>query len=211
MLMLTFSRAAATEFKKRLMSLIGNAANFIQITTFHSYCFDLMGKVGDLEKSDTIISQTVEKINCGEVDVTRLTKTVLVIDEAQDMSEAEFSLIKTLKEKNENLRIIAVGDDDQNIYEFRGSDSKHLEILLDEPHAKKYELVDNYRSNANLVEFANQFSAKISHRLKDAPIRAINSDNGTITVCRLSSDKLTVPVVNAVIKQKLSGTTCIIT
>jgi ATP-dependent DNA helicase RecQ len=48
LLMLTFSRAAATEFKKRLLKLIGNAANFIEIKTFHSYCFDLLGKVGTL-------------------------------------------------------------------------------------------------------------------------------------------------------------------
>ena len=44
LLMLTFSRAAATEFKKRLIGLYGNAANFIEIKTFHSYCFDLLGK-----------------------------------------------------------------------------------------------------------------------------------------------------------------------
>ena len=37
LLMVTFSRAAATEFKKRLMTLIGNAANFVEIKTFHSY------------------------------------------------------------------------------------------------------------------------------------------------------------------------------
>src|SRR5690606_11340129 len=41
LLMLTFSRAAATEFKSRLIELIGNAAHFIEIKTFHSYCFDL--------------------------------------------------------------------------------------------------------------------------------------------------------------------------
>jgi ATP-dependent DNA helicase RecQ len=34
LLMLTFSRAAATEFKKRLLKLIGNAANYIEIKTF---------------------------------------------------------------------------------------------------------------------------------------------------------------------------------
>ena len=45
LLMLTFSRAAATEFKKRLLGLIGNAANFVEIKTFHSYCFDLLGTV----------------------------------------------------------------------------------------------------------------------------------------------------------------------
>ena len=45
MLMVTFSRAAATEFKKRLIKLIGNAAYYIEIKTFHSYCFDLLGRV----------------------------------------------------------------------------------------------------------------------------------------------------------------------
>src|SRR5690606_25498279 len=45
LLMITFSRAAATEFKKRLLKLIGNAANYIEIKTFHSYCFDLLGRV----------------------------------------------------------------------------------------------------------------------------------------------------------------------
>ena len=57
----------------------------------------------------------------------RLTKTVLVIDEAQDISISEYSLAKTLIDKNDNLRIIAVGDDDQNIYAFRGSSSSHKE------------------------------------------------------------------------------------
>ena len=65
LLMLTFSRAAATEFKKRLIQLYGNAANFIEIKTFHSYCFDLLGKVGTLGKSDEIISSAIQKIHSG--------------------------------------------------------------------------------------------------------------------------------------------------
>ena len=60
MLMLTFSRAAATEFKKRLQSLIGNAANFIEIKTFHSYCFDLLGKVGSLESSKDVVKNATD-------------------------------------------------------------------------------------------------------------------------------------------------------
>jgi ATP-dependent DNA helicase RecQ len=51
LLMVTFSRAAATEFKKRLISLIGNAAHYIEIKTFHSYCFDLLGKGWKFRKS----------------------------------------------------------------------------------------------------------------------------------------------------------------
>lgn len=50
LLMLTFSRAAATEFKKRLVELIGNAANYVEIKTFHSYCFDLLGKSAGLRE-----------------------------------------------------------------------------------------------------------------------------------------------------------------
>jgi ATP-dependent DNA helicase RecQ len=61
LLMLTFSRAAATEFKKRLLKLIGNAANYIEIKTFHSYCFDLLGKVGSLKKSDVILKRLLRK------------------------------------------------------------------------------------------------------------------------------------------------------
>ncbi len=86
LLMLTFSRAAATEFKKRLQDFIGNAAYNIEIKTFHSYCFDLLGKVGSLEKSDAILKSTIEKIKNRDVEVNRITKTVLVIDEAQDMN-----------------------------------------------------------------------------------------------------------------------------
>src|SRR5690606_4455099 len=79
LLMLTFSRAAATEFKKRLLKFIGNAANYIEIKTFHSYCFDLLGKVGNLEKSDAIIKKTINKINNKEVEPSQITRTVLVI------------------------------------------------------------------------------------------------------------------------------------
>lgn len=108
LLMVTFSRSAATEFKKRLLKLIGNAANFIEIKTFHSYCFDLLGRVGTLEKSDEIIQETIKRIKSGEVEAGRITKTVLVIDEAQDMDANEFELINALMEHNEEMRVIAV-------------------------------------------------------------------------------------------------------
>src|SRR4030042_1483416 len=123
LLMLTFSRAAATEFKKRLIGLYGNAANFIEIKTFHSYCFDLLGKVGSLEKSDIILQTTIDKIKNHEVEQCRISKMVLVIDEAQDMDVDEFNLINALIEENEDMRVLAVGDDDQNIFTFRGADS----------------------------------------------------------------------------------------
>lgn len=211
LLMLTFSRAAATEFKKRLLDLIGNAANYIEIKTFHSYCFDLLGKVGSLEKSDEILKKTIEKIKNKEVEASRITKTVLVIDEAQDMNEDEFNLINALMEQNEEMRVIAVGDDDQNIYEFRDASSKYLEQLIEVNGALKYELIENYRSKSNLVDFTNQFAKSISHRLKDTPIIARQTDNGNIRLIRYQSEHLITPLVQDILAASLAGTTCVLT
>lgn len=211
LLMVTFSRAAATEFKKRLQNLIGNAANYIEIKTFHSYCFDLLGKVGSLEKSDVILKKTIDKIKSREVEPSRITKTVLVIDEAQDMDEDEFRLINTLMEQNEEMRVIAVGDDDQNIYEFRGASSNYLNQFIQVNKAAKHELVENYRSKRNLVEFTNQFVKRIQHRLKNIPIIAKQGDNGRIKLVRYQSNNLITPLVYDILTTGLTGTTCVLT
>jgi ATP-dependent DNA helicase RecQ len=211
LLMVTFSRAAATEFKKRLLKLIGNAANYIEIKTFHSYCFDLLGKVGSLEKSDVILKKTIEKIKNKEVEASRITKTVLVIDEAQDMDEDEFNLINALMEQNEEMRVIAVGDDDQNIYEFRGASSKYLEQFIQVNKATKHELVENYRSKSNLVDFTNQFVKRIQRRLKDTPIIPKQTDNGKIKLVRYQSGNLITPLVHDILTTGLTGTTCVLT
>ena len=211
LLMVTFSRAAATEFKKRLLKLIGNAANYIEIKTFHSYCFDLLGKVGSLEKSGVILQKTIKQIKNKEVEASRITKTVLVIDEAQDMDEDEAHLVNTLMEQNEGMRVIAVGDDDQNIYEFRGASSKYLEQFIQSNKATKHELVENYRSKSNLVEFTNHFVKSIRHRLKDTPIIAKQTDNGKIKLVRYQGGNLVTPLVHDLLTTGLTGTTCMLT
>lgn len=211
LLMLTFSRAAATEFKKRLLKLIGNVANFVEIKTFHSYCFDLLGKIGSLEKSDSILKNTVEKINNGEVEISRITKTVLVIDEAQDINDDEFSLVNALMDQNEEMRVIAVGDDDQNIYEFRGANSKYFKQFIQLEHSTKYELVVNYRSKQNLVDFTNQFVKRISHRLKNTPVIAHQPDDGNIRLSQHEGYNLITPLVQNVAETGLVGSTCILT
>ncbi len=211
LLMVTFSRVATTEFKKRLHALIGNAANYIEIKTFHSYCFDLLGKVGSLEKSDAILKSTIEKIRNKEVEVNRITKTVLVIDEAQDIDADEFELINELIAQNEDMRVIAVGDDDQNIYEFRGASAKYLEQFISEKKAVKHELIENYRSRKNLIEFTNEFVKKIHYRLKETPIVAVQSGNGKIKLIRYQCGNLITPLVNDILSTGLSGTTCVLT
>ncbi len=211
LLMVTFSRAAATEFKKRLIKLVGNAAHFVHIRTFHSYCFDLLGKVGTLEKSGNVIQSAVEKIKNRDVENSDITKAVLVIDEAQDMNSDEYALIQALMEYNEEMRVIAVGDDDQNIYEFRGASSKYLEQFIKVNQAVKHELTENYRSKSNLVQFSNQFVQTIQHRLKTTPIIAHQGENGQIRIIQHLSPHLIEPLVQNVKNSPLKGTTCVLT
>lgn len=211
LLMLTFSRAAAHEFKTRLMQLVGNAAAYVEIKTFHSYCFDLLGKVGSLEQSDEILQRTVAKIQSGEVEANRITKAVLVIDEAQDMNEAQFALIQALIAANEELRVIAVGDDDQTIYSFINASSKYMQSLIDDYGAVKYELVDNYRSKRNLVALSNRFAHGISHRLKDKPIQAVQSVDGQIDYIRYHGVNPMGCLLQHLQQQLGAGSSCVLT
>ncbi len=212
LLMVTFSRAAATEFRRRLYDLIGNAAGFIEIKTFHSYCFDLIGRMGNLEDAGTVVQEASRMIQNGDVEIGRITKTVLVIDEAQDMDENEYRLICALMERNDDLRVIAVGDDDQNIYEFRGSSSCYFEAFLAQDNAKKYELLDNYRSAGNIVAFANQFVRHISHRMKSAPINAVKDGAaGAVELVQCASRNLEEPVAARAASVRDRGSVCILT
>lgn len=211
LLMVTFSRAAATEFKQRLYALIENAASFVEIKTFHSYCFDLLGKKGSLKESEDVVKRAAEMIRNGDVEPGRITKTVVVIDEAQDMDANEFSLIEALMDRNEEMRVIAVGDDDQNIYQFRGSDSKYLRSFITDRGAVKYELLENYRSCPNIVELANLFAETITERMKTDPIVSVRKENGVVRLIKHSSKNLEKAVVNDIIKSAYSGTTCVLT
>jgi ATP-dependent DNA helicase RecQ len=211
LLMLTFSRAAATEFKKRLIDLIGNAAHYVEIKTFHSYCFDLIGKMGNLSESDSVLKLAVDKIRNGDIEPSRIIKAVLVVDEAQDMSADEFELVKALMEQNEEMRVLLVGDDDQNIFEFRGSDSRHMINLITEKNAKKYELVENYRSKSNVVAFANQWAERIPDRIKKIPIIAKDSTDGTIKIVGHTQGNLVTPLVQTIQQTDLVGSTCVLT
>ena len=180
LLMLTFSRAAATEFKKRLIDLVGNAAHYVDIKTFHSYGFDLVGKQGSLDEAKDVVRFAAEMIENGEVEASKIAKSVLVIDEAQDMGKDDFRLVQALMRQNEEMRVIAVGDDDQNIYGFRGSNSKYMQSLVEQESAKLYEMIDNYRSSKAIVDCSNRYVQRIPGRLKHTPIKSATGEVGKV-------------------------------
>ena len=182
LLMLTFSRAAATEFKSRLKGLIKNAVHYVEIKTFHSYCFDLVGKTGSLEDAAGVIPEAVARIQAEEVEPGRIRKKVLVIDEAQDMDAQNFALLQALMEQNPDMRVIAVGDDDQNIYGFRGSDNQYLKALAAMPGASRYEMTRNYRSAQTIVALENAFALSLADRMKTQPLEAVREECGRVRI-----------------------------
>lgn len=208
LLMLTFSRNAALEFRARLKQLVDGVANRIQMTTFHSFCFDLLGKPGSLDLSKNIVKEALELIENNEADEFKMTKLMIVIDEAQDMDQYEYQLIEKLVSFNEDIRVLAVGDDDQNVYEFRGSDSQYLKMIA---KSKLYELSTNYRSKKNIVKYANILISKIKNRLKTKELVSNSHENGMVEVHTYQQPHLIIPVVEKVINDKRVGSKVIIT
>lgn len=86
-----------------------------------------------------------------------------LIDEFQDVNRVQYDLIKLLSARTNN--ICAVGDDDQSIYSFRGSDPSYLlDFEHDYPGLKKVILNQNYRSSHEIVDFANRIISENKRR-----------------------------------------------
>lgn len=87
------------------------------------------------------------------------------VDEFQDSSNTEMELVDKLSEKHKNLMI--VGDPDQNIYEWRGSDVKLL-VDFDKTHIPTRTVILNqdYRSTPQILRCANTLIEKNVFRLK---------------------------------------------
>ena len=105
---------------------------------------------------DDIIMKTVMLLRANP-DVleqySRKFKYVLV-DEFQDTNFAQFELTKLLSSGYGN--IMAVGDDDQSIYKFRGATIENI-LQFDEkiPGTEVIKLEENYRSTSNILGAAN--------------------------------------------------------
>lgn len=211
LLMLTFSRAAAQEFQDRLTTLIGPSARFVEMKTFHSYAFDLLGKIGGLEEANTIFEKVLRAIEHNAIEPNRITKQVIVIDEAQDMSAEEFAFVKAIRAQNPTCRLIAVGDDDQSIFEFRQSDARFFAQLRDEEGAAFYEMTENYRSERAIVDFANAFVTRITERLKTEPIVAHKPELGEVVVTQHTATQFDDAIVADIAQRRGEARVAILT
>ncbi len=78
------------------------------------------------------------------------------VDEAQDLNIAQYMVIKTLCNPKSNLNIMMVGDENQSIYAFNGSDSNIMtKLYVDDYSPTIFELYENFRSAKSIVRYAN--------------------------------------------------------
>lgn len=199
-IVLAFNRGAAWEIRQRLRQLIGNDALGVTVLTYHALALRLTGSslAGLSEKHDEtqakkmlegILDQAIAllqgKDSAGGVtdSADELRERLLagyrhiLVDEYQDIDQQQYDLISALagrksQDKDARLTLMAVGDDDQNIYSFRNTSNEFIQRFQDDYQAKLDYLVENYRSSRHIIDAANQLIATNPERLKgEHPIR----------------------------------------
>ena len=101
------------------------------------------------------------------------------IDEAQDISKIQFRILKALilsdDEKRTESNVVFIGDDDQAIYSWRGSDPSIILGLGAVFDLQTFMLNTNYRCGKNILEFSAKGIANNVGRYHKA-MQAFNSD-----------------------------------
>ena len=190
-----FNRSAALELRRRLADLVGPDARGVTVLTYHGLAMRLLGysfagraegRAGEID-FDMLIADAVkllrgEKVPPGlEPDEVRDRLLAgfqhILVDEYQDIDAPQYELIsaiagRTLDDADQKLSILAVGDDDQNIYTFRGANVEFIRRFQQDYEAEVNHLVENYRSTCHIIAVANQLIAANTDRMKtDHPIR----------------------------------------
>ncbi len=193
-LIMCFNHHAAVAIRKRLHELVGSEARGVTVATYHGAAMRLAGislreylesrGAGDIDFSGLIREATA--LLKGEKEVPGLDPdemreqilqgfTHILVDEYQDIDHDQYELVsaiagRTLSEAR--LAIMAVGDDDQTIYAFRGANAAFIHRFKADYNAGATYMVENYRSTAHIIDAANQLIGKNRNRMKtNQPIR----------------------------------------
>lgn len=90
----------------------------------------------------------------------------ILLDEFQDTNPSQFEIIKQLTDYEKPI-IMAVGDDDQAIYEFQGASATNLTEFQKHYTAQVIPLIDNYRSTNEILDFSHHIISQAPNRFAD--------------------------------------------
>ena len=98
-----------------------------------------------------IIWQANELLKSGSVDLINKYKCIAV-DEFQDINPVQYKFVELI---SKNTKVFAIGDPNQSVYGFRGSDIKLFYAAKEDLNATEVFLQKNYRTPKNILNAAN--------------------------------------------------------
>jgi len=125
----------------------------------------------------TMLFELVQKVKTDKTLLKRLNDSIkhVIIDEYQDVDSLQENLLEILSKGAESVCV--VGDDDQCIYQWRGSNVDNI-VKFDEKYlSKKYKVTDvnldtNFRSTEAIIHTAREFIKKNINRLKTKSMKS---------------------------------------
>lgn len=104
-----------------------------------------------------------------------------LVDEFQDINEIQYEVLMLLAGEEKN--IFAVGDDDQSIYAFRGSNPLLMKKFIDDFNARVVNLSKNYRCAECIIESAKRLIINNKSRIeKVQTAEKMDKDNGNVYI-----------------------------
>jgi len=130
------------------------------------------------------------------------------VDEYQDLNYGQHCLVRALAPPGRaGHNLCVIGDPQQSIYGFRGSDSKYFKRFIDDyPDTEVINLSRNYRSTQTILDASYQAVSPAGE--KDSAGRVYSEIDGTPTVSVLEtvSDKAEAVAVGRTIERLIGGT-----
>ena len=121
-------------------------------------------------------------------DLYRRNYDYICIDEAQDLNNAQYRLLRSLANEGYN-NVMMVGDAKQSIYAFNGSSKEYmLKYFVADYNPVIFELAENYRSAREILAYANkiipgandEMAAQIQGMCKEYPTQTEEEEINTI-------------------------------
>jgi superfamily I DNA/RNA helicase len=133
----------------------------------------------------------------------------IFVDEYQDLNPAQYRIIRALAPDETSVKdLCVIGDPDQSIYGFRGSDTACFKrFIRDYPNAAVIRLTRNYRSTQTILNAS--FQVIEDHRLdSDDGGRTYSQIVGVkaISILELSNEKTEAEAIGRIITQQIGGT-----
>jgi len=132
----------------------------------------------------------------------------IFVDEYQDLNHGQYRIIKALAPPDAPDRnLCVIGDPDQAIYGFRGSDVRYFARFVDDyPDTTVVQLTRNYRSTETILDAS--FQVIQDYRLQASDARTYSDKDGvkTIRILELNSAKAEAQAIAGVIAKLVGGT-----